>query len=88
MHENNPDIFPSNDPLKCGFLRDHTGWYPARALADGGVRVEAERVGDQQVIHAYGQHAGGYTYSYGLAWEVSRIVQDIVSSTKALSAKI
>lgn len=74
--------------MEAGFDHDHASWYPARTLKDGGVRVEAELLGGQQVIHAYGQHAGGYTYSYGIAWEVSRIVQKIVTDTEALQAKL
>ncbi|CAH0046241.1 unnamed protein product [Clonostachys solani] len=87
-HENQPDVFPSTDLKKAGFVRDHASWYPARFRKDGGVRVEAETVGGQKVIHAYGQHAGGYTFSYGIAWEVARIVQSTIADTRSLQARL
>lgn len=42
----------------------------------GGVRCEKEITGGQRVVHVYGQNAGGYVYSFGLAREVVNMVED------------
>lgn len=43
-----------------------------------GVRCEREKVGRQNVIHAYGQNAGGYVYSFGLARSVVNLVNETI----------
>ncbi|CAG9987791.1 unnamed protein product [Clonostachys byssicola] len=63
-----PDVLPSTDLKKAGLVPDHATWVSCKIRKDGGVRVEAATVGGQKVIHAYGQHAGGYTFSYGKAF--------------------
>lgn len=44
----------------------------------GGVRCEKEVLGGQRVIHAYGQNAGGYVYSFGLARAVINLVDEFL----------
>lgn len=43
-----------------------------------GVRCERGKVGNQDVIHAYGQNAGGYVYSFGLARAVVNLVNETI----------
>lgn len=49
-----------------------------RARDKGGVRVEKEVIGSQKVVHAYGQHAGGYVFSFGIADEVARLASEFI----------
>ncbi|KAH7268912.1 hypothetical protein B0J15DRAFT_233604 [Fusarium solani] len=77
-HENNPDLFPSPDPQDWPILYDHVGIYPTMDNEIAGVRCEREKVGRQNVIHAYGQNAGGYVYSFGLARSVVNLVNETI----------
>ncbi|KAK2796748.1 hypothetical protein FQN50_009429 [Emmonsiellopsis sp. PD_5] len=79
QHENQPDVFPSPNPLDYDFITDHVGVYPIIKPQDGGVRVEKERMGCQKVIHAYGQVAGGYTFSFGLGRQVAHYVKEYLA---------
>ncbi|KAK2773160.1 hypothetical protein FQN52_004706 [Onygenales sp. PD_12] len=85
-HENQPDVFPSPHAKDWPILYDHVGIYPTMDPKITGVRCEKGYVGDQAVIHAYGQNAGGYVYSFGLARAVVGLVdqhlQQIPSSSK------
>lgn len=72
-HMNQPDVFPSPDPKKWPILYDHVGCWVT--LNNAGVKCEKEIVDEQKVIHAYGQNAGGYVYSFGLAREVVKLAE-------------
>ncbi|KAI0529785.1 nucleotide-binding domain-containing protein [Xylaria digitata] len=75
---NLPDHFPSANPNDYEFIEDLVGIRPLRLPV---VRVEKEILGRQKVIHAYGTTAGGYIYSFGIAWEVTRLVDGLVFKT-------
>lgn len=51
VHEMAPSVFVDKKVEKVDIIRDIVGFRPART---GGVRVEKERLGGQEVIHAYG----------------------------------
>ncbi|KAF9634794.1 hypothetical protein BFW01_g5689 [Lasiodiplodia theobromae] len=74
-HENQPDVFPSPDPKDWPIVTDHVAVYPT-VVTRAGVRCEKETIDGQRVIHAYGQHAGGYVFSYGLAREVRNLLDE------------
>lgn len=74
QHENQPNVFPSPHPEDYDFICDHVGVFPVLTQKKGGVRVEKKDVGTQRVVHAYGQEAGGYVFSFGLAREVVQLV--------------
>lgn len=78
QHENQPDVFPSPNLQDYDFITDHTGVFYYRPQKDGGVRVEKEVIEGQNVVHAYGQEAGGYVFSFGIAREVARLVDDFI----------
>lgn len=63
------------------FITDHTGVMPVILGDKGGVKVEKERMGGQKVIHAYGQEAGGYTFSFGIGRQVAEYVQEYLAET-------
>ncbi|CAH0021052.1 unnamed protein product [Clonostachys rhizophaga] len=77
-HNNQPDVFPSPDPKDWPILYDHVGVYATMDRRFCGVRCEKEVVDGQRVIHAYGQNAGGYVYSFGLAREVVSLTEDYI----------
>ena len=79
QHGNQPDVFPSANPLDYDFITDHVGMYPIIESHNGGVRVENELLDGQKVVHAYGQEAGGYTFSFGLGRRVSEYVQEYLA---------
>lgn len=74
-HENLPQHFPSTDPNSYTVLRDIVGIRPER---NGGVRVEKEVINGQKVVHAYGTGGGGYAFSFGVAREVAKLVNEYV----------
>ncbi|KAL1633937.1 hypothetical protein SLS56_002528 [Neofusicoccum ribis] len=84
-HENQPDCFPSPDPKDWNIVMDHVGVYPTISKHVAGVRCEKETVDGQRVIHAYGQHAGGYVFSYGVACEVERMVDEYLFEIPVVS---
>ena len=54
-------------------IRDIVGRRPAR---EGGMRIEAEKVGQGRVVvHAYGAGGRGFELSWGVAGDVLDIVQ-------------
>lgn len=79
QHENQPNVFSSPEPLDYDFITDHVGVFPIIENRNGGVRVEKELLHGQKVIHAYGQEAGGYTFSFGLGRQVSNYVQEYLA---------
>jgi len=74
-HETLPDYFPSSKPRDYVVVGDSVGLRPLRIPE---VRVEVETVGSQKVVHAYGTTAGGYIYSFGLAREAVRLVNELL----------
>ncbi|KAF9891233.1 hypothetical protein FE257_004797 [Aspergillus nanangensis] len=73
-----PSLFPSPDPKDYQILYDIGNTYHFRPQEKGGARVEKELLGGQKVIHAYGQEAGGYCYSFGLSRRVAELVADFM----------
>ena len=58
---------------KFDVIRDIVGRRPAR---EGGMRIEAEKVGQGRVVvHAYGAGGRGFELSWGVAGDVLDIVQ-------------
>lgn len=49
-----------------------------RPMRKGGPRVEKERIDGAWVVHQYGHAGYGYQSSWGSAWEVERLVQEIL----------
>ncbi|KAH0423030.1 FAD dependent oxidoreductase superfamily protein [Colletotrichum camelliae] len=84
-HLNQPHVFPSPDPKDWPILHDHVGLYATMDSKVGGVRCEKETIDGQRVVHAYGQNAGGYGYSFGLAREVVRLTEDYLFELPASS---
>jgi hypothetical protein len=79
QHENQPDVFPSPDPLDYDFITDHVGVFPIIKHEDGGVKIQKQGMTGQKVIHAYGQEAGGYTFSFGVAHLVAKYVDEYLA---------
>ncbi|KAI0098158.1 nucleotide-binding domain-containing protein [Nemania sp. FL0031] len=75
---NLPDYFPSASPDDYEFVQDLVGVRPLRLPT---VRVEKDIIGRQNVVHAYGTTAGGYIYSFGLAREAARLVNEFIFSS-------
>lgn len=72
-NEELPEYFPSGDHRDYEVVGDLVGVRPLRV---GGVRVEKEVVEGMKVVHAYGTTIGGYIFSFGLAREVARLVDE------------
>ncbi|KAJ6186904.1 hypothetical protein N7519_001812 [Penicillium mononematosum] len=66
-------------PLDYDIITDHVGVFPVIERQNGGVRVEKQVLHGQKVIHAYGQEAGGFTFSFGLGQQVSKYVQEYLT---------
>ncbi|PLB35912.1 Fcf1-domain-containing protein [Aspergillus candidus] len=65
--------FTAESGGKFDVIRDIVGRRPAR---EGGMRIEAERVGEGKVVvHAYGAGGRGFELSWGVAGDVLDIVQ-------------
>ncbi|KAJ4209653.1 hypothetical protein NW759_013300 [Fusarium solani] len=88
QHANQPEVFPSPNVEDYEFICDHVGVFPVISQKNGGVCVEKKNVGSQKVVHAYGQEAGGYTFSFGLAREAVRLVQEYLAETPLSSSKL
>jgi hypothetical protein len=73
-----PSILPSPNPGDYEILYDIATTYEFRPQEKGGVRVEKEVIEGQKVVHAYGQEAGGYCYSFGVAKEASELVAEYI----------
>ncbi|KXX76313.1 D-amino-acid oxidase [Madurella mycetomatis] len=74
-HKYLPENFPSANPADYSVVRDLMGIRPLRLP---NVRVEKDVIGGQHVIHAYGTTMGGYIYSFGLARETARLLDEYV----------
>ncbi|KAL3480897.1 nucleotide-binding domain-containing protein [Aspergillus californicus] len=75
-HELLPLILPSPNPSDYRIVYDIGNTYYFRPQQSGGSRVETEVKDNQTIIHAYGQEAGGYCYSFGVGREVAGLVAD------------
>ncbi|KAH6873429.1 hypothetical protein B0T10DRAFT_588801 [Thelonectria olida] len=75
-HKVLPDVLPSDKPEDYKLLYDIATTYMYRPQENGGTRVEKEIVNGQKVVHAYGQEAGGFTYSFGVARAASELVAE------------
>ncbi|KAF4310827.1 putative FAD dependent oxidoreductase-like protein [Botryosphaeria dothidea] len=73
VHDGLPYVFPER-PSDFKVVRDIVGIRPQRKT---GARVERDDVHGQKVVHAYGAPGGGYVYSFGMAREVARLVDEI-----------
>lgn len=71
-----PEVLPSDKPEDYKLLYDIATTYMFRPRDDGGTRVEKELVNGQKVVHAYGQEAGGYSLSFGVARAASALVTE------------
>ncbi|CAJ0550005.1 Ff.00g099350.m01.CDS01 [Fusarium sp. VM40] len=69
-------VFLSDNLEDYKVLYDIATTYHYRPQECGGTRVEKELVDGQMVIHAYGQEAGGFSYSFGVARAVAELVSD------------
>ncbi|KAJ6441133.1 kinesin [Purpureocillium lavendulum] len=76
VHESAPEVFKEGKVENVEIVRDNVGLRPARV---GGVRVEKQVVGTQNVVHAYGTSGGGYVFSFGVAKAVERLVNDFLT---------
>ncbi|KKK24339.1 hypothetical protein AOCH_005718 [Aspergillus ochraceoroseus] len=66
--------FPPASEAKFDVLRDIVGRRPAR---EGGVRLEAETVGDgRTIVHGYGLGGRGFELSWGVASDVVSLMQE------------
>ncbi|CAI6023230.1 unnamed protein product [Clonostachys chloroleuca] len=77
-HEKLPSNLPSPYLDDCEILYDIATAYEFRPQEKGGVRVEKEVIDGRKVVHAYGQEAGGYCYSFGIAKEASELVAEYI----------
>ncbi|CAI6041285.1 unnamed protein product [Clonostachys chloroleuca] len=71
-----PEVITSDQPKDHKILYDIATSYWLRPQEYGGARIEMEVVGGQKVIHAYGQEAGGFTYSFGMARAAGQLVAE------------
>lgn len=71
-----PSVLPSSNPKDYPIQYDIANTYYFRPLDKGGARIEKQLLGGQNVIHAYGQEAGGYCFSFGLSRKVAELVAD------------
>lgn len=75
----------SEKPEDYKILYDIATSYMFRPQKHGGTRAEKEIVNGQKVVHAYGQEAGGFTYSFGLARAATELVAQYVYELPASS---
>lgn len=57
----------------------NVGFRPARK---GGIRIESERIDNQQIVHVYGFGGMGYETSWGAAEEVLKLVKSLSRDSK------
>lgn len=60
---------------KLEVVRHNVGLRPVR---NGGIRLERERIGGVDVIHAYGHGGYGYQTSWACTEEVVRLAQGVL----------
>jgi len=58
-------------------IRHNVGFRPERG---GVIRCEAEVQKGRKIVHAYGM-MGGYVYSWGLAEQVKKLVDELVNDS-------
>ncbi|KAG5357353.1 D-amino-acid oxidase [Yarrowia sp. C11] len=75
-----PELLSENGSFDV--KRVNVGLRPAR---EGGSRVETERVTEGVVVHGYGCGGSGYEMSYGMALDISRLVEGAIRETKRSS---
>ncbi|KAM0545428.1 hypothetical protein ACHAPJ_011333 [Fusarium lateritium] len=80
VHENAPEVFKDQKVENVDIIRDNVGIRPART---GGVRVEKEVTGGQNIVHAYGTGGGGYVFSFGVARAAGTLVNDYLFTPPA-----
>ncbi|KAL4963962.1 FAD-dependent oxidoreductase [Aspergillus stella-maris] len=85
IHENLPEDFPSPAVKDFGIIRDIVGIRPQRA---GGIRIEKEVLDGQKVVHVYGTSGGGYIFSWGLAREACKLINDFYFEAVPALARI
>ncbi|KAH7145512.1 FAD dependent oxidoreductase [Dactylonectria estremocensis] len=71
-----PAVLPSDKPKDYKLLYDIATSYMFRPQDHGGARIEKELLNGQKIVHAYGQEAGGFTYSFGMARAVTELVAE------------
>ncbi|RSL78122.1 hypothetical protein CEP51_008473 [Fusarium floridanum] len=80
VYENAPQVFKGEEIENVEIIRDNVGIRPART---GGVRVEKEVSGGQNIVHAYGTGGGGYVFSFGVARATSILVNEFLFTPPA-----
>ncbi|KAF2121515.1 hypothetical protein BDV96DRAFT_484117, partial [Lophiotrema nucula] len=71
-----PKLAPKTGKVtELSVIRHGVGLRPMR---NGGLRCETERIDGQRVVHAYGHAGYGYQSSWGTAWEVEKLVNDVL----------
>ncbi|CAI6089003.1 unnamed protein product [Clonostachys chloroleuca] len=75
VHENLPEHFTGPKPADYDVIRYNVGIRPDRPT---GVRVEKEVKDGEKIVHAYGTGGGGYVFSWGVAKEVSQLVDEFL----------
>lgn len=71
-HRLAPEIIPADPPESA--LSYVVGIRPSR---DGGFRLESQRIGQRNVLSAYGFGGGGYALSYGIADALVKMVEHV-----------
>ena len=72
-----PKLAPKTGKVtELSVIRHGVGLRPMRK---GGLRCEAERSEGQWIVHAYGHAGYGYQSSWGTAWEVDKLVKEILT---------
>lgn len=72
-HRLAPEVVPANPPEEA--LSYLVGIRPGRK---GGFRLDSQRIkGGRTVLSAYGFGGGGYSFSYGIADALVKMVEDI-----------
>lgn len=79
-HQLLPSILPSANPNDYETVYDIGNTYRFRPHTKGGARVEKQVVGGQNVVHAYGQEAGGYCFSFGLSRKAAGLVSEYLTA--------
>lgn len=77
-----PALVPKTGKVtELSIIRHGVGLRPMRT---GGPRVEKERIGGTWVVHQYGHAGYGYQSSWGSAWEVERLVGEVLKEKARL----
>ncbi|KAI8244539.1 D-amino-acid oxidase [Colletotrichum sp. SAR 10_99] len=76
-HQLLPSVLPSPHPSDYDIKYDIGNTYHFRPMDQGGARIDKEIVDGQKVVHAYGQEAGGYCFSFGTSQKVAALVEQL-----------